>query len=108
MATNGLLTGADGSNYVTPTLYEATATPTATTSYSAVDSGDIHGAYVAIADDTTSSTQFVGYKGGERYVCVKLEETSTSVSAGIWSIHVILSRPYEAPADTAPTTGTVT
>jgi len=107
VVTNNTLTGADADNYITPTLYEASETPASTSSYTAVDTGDMIDSFSAINDTITTSTQSVGYNGGKRYVCVKLEETSTGVSAGNWSIHVVLARPRNAPADTAPTTGAV-
>lgn len=103
---NSALTGGDADNYITPVLYEASDTPASSSSYSAVDSGDILGAFVAVADESTTTTQAVGYIGGERYVAVKLDETLT-ISAGYWSVTAILSHAGLNPPS-APTTGTVT
>jgi hypothetical protein len=95
---------ASAGNQILPTLYEASATPGSTGSYSAVDSGDIEGAFAAIAT-TGSTAQYVGYKGGERYLCVFLNETGT-FDGEVHVTAIVGNSGTKPPA--APTTGTVT
>jgi len=103
----GALTGVDGSNYLTPTLLEATETPDSTASYSAVDSADIIGGFSKIdAAAEDSVVQVAGYIGSERYVCVLLDYASTGISAGVVGVNVILGHTSEIPPG-APTTGAV-
>ena len=109
VVTNGVLGDGSGSNYFTPVLYEADDGETATSSasYSAVDSGDIEGAFIAVADGTTTLTQYVGYKGSGRYIAVKLDETGT-VTSSYWSVTAECAYGRRLPITTAPTTGTIT
>lgn len=103
-------TGIDTSNYVTPILQEATATPAAAVSYSAVASTDYVGGFTKI-DATTEDDviQTAGYTGACRYVNVKIDFTGTGISAGIVCVWVELSRSRKDPASAkTATTGTVT
>lgn len=90
-------------NYYTPALYEATSTPAASGSYSAVAAGDLEGSLSAI-HATGTGIQYVGYKGGKRYLMVKLTEKGTAdVEFHITAI--VGDASSEPPA--APTTGAV-
>ena len=103
----GAATPLSGSAYMTPKLYEASVTPTATGSYSAVAAGDLLGSFTAIdAQSEDQTTQRVGYRGSKRYVCVLLDETG-SLTSCLVSVDAVLGIPRDAPA-AAPTTGTVT
>ena len=103
----GAATPLSGSNYFTPVLYEASVTPTSSASYSAVGAADLLGSFTAIDSQTEDQvTQRVGYKGGLRYIAVKLDETGT-VTSFLTSVDAIVGDPLSAPA-AAPTTGTVT
>lgn len=94
---------ADSSNYFTPAILEATASPTASGSYSAASA--IVGAFTTIAS-TTGGTQIVFYNGVSRYVALRLAETGTA-SAVIGCV-CILGNPKKGPArDITPTTGTI-
>lgn len=94
---------ADGSNYFTPTIQEATATPGSTGSYSAATA--IVGSF-SLIDDTDAATEIVFYNGTARYVALKLTETLTA-SAVIGCV-CILGNPKKGPArDITPTTGTI-
>ncbi len=53
----------------------------------------------AAAED--SLVQYVGYKGGKRYVRVKLDYTGTGITAGVVGVYGIVGRAKEAPV-TAP------
>ncbi len=103
------LTGVDGSNYLTPTLRSATATPASAGSYSAVAAGDIVGGFTKI--DSTSEdevTQSCSYTGADRYVQVFLDITGSSISAGYVGVVVVLSRSRKDPASAKTATpGTV-
>lgn len=105
----GALTGVDGSNYLTPTLQEASATPGTAGSYSAVAAGDIMGGFTKI--DSTSEDSVVqkaGYAGGSRYVNVLLNYTGTGISAGYVGVFATLRKLRKGPGSSkTPTTGTV-
>jgi len=97
------------SNYITPTLLEASATPATNGSYSAVDSGDLIGSFSA-ALTTTAQDEQVGFARSDidtRYLCVKLTETGTAI--GNFVVTAILSFAREGVCSgESVTTGTVT
>ena len=94
---------ADGSNYFTPTLQEASATPGSTASYASTT--EYVGTLSAI-NSTTGGKQKISYTGKERYITVKLTETGTASS--IFAVSYHLSGAKKAPArDNTATTGTV-
>lgn len=101
----GELTGVDGSNYVTPVLQESDTT--ADTAFTTVAATDIEGAFTkvdAAAED--SVIQYVGYKGGCRYIRALLDYTGTGITAGIVGVYGIVGRadaPTTAPAPVAAT-----
>ena len=101
------MTTADGSNYFTPVLKEATASPAATGSYSSVDSSEIvNGAFAAIVATGVATVQQCDYIGDARYLSVFLDETSTA--DGVFSVFAVLSGARKSPAeDQTVTTGTV-
>lgn len=104
----GALTGVDGSNYLTPTLYEASTTPGTASNYSTVAAGDINGAFTKIdATSEDSVVQTVGYVGGKRYVGLKAVYTGTAISAGIVGAFVVAGLADEEPADATLTVGTI-
>ena len=104
----GALTGVDGSNYLVPTLQEATETPASASSYSAVDANDIDGAFTKVDDAAEDSViQFVEYHGRSRYVNVLLNYTGTGITAGIVGVVALVREAREMPPAT-PTTGAVT
>jgi len=106
----GTMSVADSSNYITPKLYGATATPAASGSYSALSGNDLNGAFSAF-NDTTSFMQKVGYAAGAnhyRYLCVLLDETGTA-DADTLCVVVILHKGKHQPIDDDTlTSGTVT
>jgi hypothetical protein len=105
----GDLTGVDGSNYLTPVLYEATATPASAGSYSAVAASDLLGGFSKIDATTEDSTiQTVGYKGICRYVAVKCDYTGTGITAGCVSVEgYVAFSDHEPTSGRTVTTGTV-
>ncbi len=103
-------TGIDSSNYVTPILQEATATPASASSYSAVASTDYVGGFTK-ADSTSEDDviQVAGYTGSARYVNVKIDFTGTGITAGIVCVWVELTKSRKDPASAKTAiTGTVT
>lgn len=106
----GTMGTADSSNYITPALYGATATPAASGSYTALSGNDLNGAFSAF-NDTTDYMQKVGFAGGAnnyRYLYVKLTETGTA-DADTLTVIALVSRAGEQPCDDDTlTTGTVT
>lgn len=110
IVTNSTLTGADGSNYQTATVYEADTVAgdaaTAIASFSAVASGDLVNSFSDINDDTTTVSEQVAYIGKEETVAVKLEETSTGVTAGAWTVVAQLGRMRDSE-QTVTTAGAV-
>ena len=109
VVTIGALTGVDADNYLTPILQEASTTPAAKESYSAVASTAYLGGFSkvdAAAEDST--VQRAVYTGSERYAQVKLDYTGTGITAGIVGVYAICSKPKKQPASAlTPTTGTV-
>ncbi len=100
MVAIGALTGVDSSNYLTPILQECDTT--VGTSFTAVATGDIEGAFTKVDAGTEDSlVQYVGYKGGKRYVRVNLDYTGTGITAGVVGVYGIVGRAKEAPV-TAP------
>ena len=99
----------DTSNYLTPILQEAADTPASASSYSTVDTGQVIGAFSAITTTALDScVQVVEYKGTDRYVNVKLDYTSTGISAGIVGVYALLYNPRKASVvSLTPTTGAV-
>ena len=98
--TIGELTGVAADAYLTPVLQECDTT--VGTSFTDVDSGDIEGAFTKVdAEAEDSLVQYVGYKGGKRYVRVKLDYTGTGITAGVVGVYGIVGRAKEVPV-TAP------
>lgn len=99
---------ADASNYVTPKLYGANATPASFSSYTALADNDLNGAFTA-RNDTTEVAEKVGYAAGDnhyRYLCVFLDETGTA--SGTFTVQALLGRARNQPAhDDTLTTGAV-
>ena len=93
----GALTGVDGSNYLTPILYEGdTSVDTALT---AVAAADIKGPAFSKVDDGAedSVVQMAIYVGAKRYVGVNLDYTSTGISAGVVGVYAFPMHPLNAP-----------
>ena len=90
-----------------PTLYEATATPLASASYSAVAAANIEGAFTTVdAAGEDALTQWVGYKGTARYVLVYLNYTGAT---GAWPIGVVaITANSGTQPEAAPTTAALT
>lgn len=101
VVTNGTLTGADANNYATITLEESDTTADA--DFSTVSSDDMIGSF-SVKNTTAAEKQFVGYKGGKRYVRVKVDFTGTGITSGYWHVEAIVGNPAHAPAS-APATG---
>ena len=101
------MTTADSSNYFTPVLKEATATPGTIGSYASVDSSEIvNGAFAAIVATGAATVQQVDYIGDARYLTVLLDETSTA--DGVFSVFAVLSGARKSPAENETvTTGAV-
>jgi hypothetical protein len=80
LVTIGTLTGSDGSNYMTPTLYEHSTT--ADTGATAVAAADIKGTTFGLVDGSgdDNCVQYCWYTGSARYVGVNL----VTVSAGTY------------------------
>lgn len=97
---------ADASNFITPALYDASATPASSASYTVVGS-DYYNGSVTAAKTTTAQTEHISYVGENRYVAIKLTETGTA--QGQFTITAVLGsgRHQEIATDT-PTTGTIT
>jgi len=106
----GDLTGVDGSNYLTPTLYEASVTPGTASNYSLVAAADILGGFTKV-DATTEDVciQTVGYVGGKRYVGVKAVYTGTTISAGVIGAFAVVDYAAHKPdSGVTLTSGTIT
>ena len=105
----GALTGVDGSNYLTPVLYEADATPESASSYSAVAAAQILGGFTKIDSTSEDSVlQRAGYVGNCRYLYVDLDYTGTGISAGVVGVYAVLGHGRHQPsAALTPTTGAV-
>lgn len=105
----GALTGVDASNYLTPTLQEASATPGTAGNYAAVDSANVIGGFSKVDATTKDSVvQRACYVGSKRYVNVKLGYTGTLITAGIVGVYAILRRARKGPESAlTPTTGAV-
>jgi hypothetical protein len=102
----GVLTGVDGSNYVTPILQESDTT--ADVDFTAVAAADIVGGFTKVdATSEDSLLQRACYVGSKRYIRVKLDYTGTGISAGIVGVYAITSdarsEPAAAPTVTAAT-----
>jgi len=119
----------DGANYWELFLMSATASPTASGSYSAVSAGDVDLESVATATGVSTVTKDSGtnavkidstgedsvllryrYKGTARYLCVFGDVTTAGAApTGVIGVKAHLGHPREHPANTqTPTTGTVT
>lgn len=96
---------ADGSNYVTPILQEADASPASSGSYSAVAASDLLGTLSA-RNALTHVIEHVSYIGDKRYLNILLDETGTA--SGNFAVVAVLHKARHQPAaDDSPTTGTV-
>ena len=84
-------TWTDGS--FTPALYESSDNST----FTAVAAGDLIGAFTAITDNTgVNKCQWVGYKGGLRYIAVKLTVSGATTGMVIGTT-VLLSHARHDP-----------
>lgn len=100
------LNTADGSNYFTPSLVEADATPASTGSYTAVDSTEVQGSLTANTSTGDKAPEHVSYTGNARYLAVKFTETGTA--DGDFTVYAILTHGHDQPiASDSPTTGTI-
>jgi hypothetical protein len=111
----GALTGIDGSNYVTPSLQAATASPTASGSYSAVAAADMDYEIVTASgvssevaatvipkvDDAAEDSVIIRarYRGTSRYVSAKLTYTGAGISAGVIGVKALLAAPRKGLAN---------
>ena len=95
----------DATNYFTPTVQEATATPGSTSSYSAVAAGDLFGSWTVL-NTTNEVIDHVGYRGNSRYVNVALTETLTA-SQDVTLIALLIPGRKNPSNSDSPTTGTV-
>jgi hypothetical protein len=93
----GALTGVDGSNYLTPILYECDTT--LDISASAVAAGDMKGTGFSKVDSATEDqvVQSVFYVGHKRYVGVNLDYTGAGITAGIIGVVAIPAVPIHKP-----------
>ena len=92
-----VLTGVDGTNYVTPVLQESDTTTGA--DFTAVTAGDIIGGFIKV--DSTAKDgciQRAGYTGSKRYIRVNLVYTGAAITAGVIGVTGIIAYPQYAPA----------
>lgn len=121
----GALTGIDGSNYLTPSLQVATASPAASGSYASVAAADmdyeivtaagvstfVAGTVVPKIDDAAEDSVIfrARYRGTARYVSVNLAYTGAGITAGVVGVRALLAAPRLGMANTHTiTVGAVT
>jgi hypothetical protein len=100
------LTGVDGSNSILPVLQECDTT--VGTSFTAVATADMIGAFTLIDSSTEDSViERVGYIGNKRYLRVKIDYTGTSISAGVVGVVGLLGNAIHTPgSDVTPVSST--
>jgi hypothetical protein len=108
----GVVTGGSSTDMLTFTIQEASTAPTtpaSASSYAAAATTDLQGSFSVVYTGNNNATlQRVGYKGSQRYICVKCVGTSTAgISADLISITAILGIAAERPIIASPTTGSV-
>lgn len=100
------VTASAGSNNFVIKVQEASASPTAVGSYTAVASTNLRGTFPTLQDGVTANVASVGVVANKRYLNVFLDETGTaSVIASVMAV-LTLSDRDPANAKTV-TTGTV-
>ena len=95
----GILTGADGSNYVTPALYEHDTTADAGST--AVAAEDTTGSTIAVKNTTAAEIQSACYIGSKRYVGVNLTYTGALITAGVVGVTAYGIKPLNTPDTSA-------
>ena len=103
------LNTADSSNYFTPTIQVASATPGSTASYSAASSDQTNGSFTANTSTGDKAPEWVSYTPGpdDRYACVVFTETGTA--DGDFTVYAVVAEGrHQAISGDTLTTGTVT